>query len=276
VIGAARVGFSDAKLGLDTSREVLFAAPILDGPVPVDWERATPVTAPVSDLRKEPESALAFEEVPAAAQQPRNYAEWQKAFSAWLSRTQRLELLRHNGTKLTSNAGEDERAFRTRVQELLREQRDADVEAARKKLATKRESLVSKVSRAQEAVQREQQQASQQKTQTMLSGVAAAVGALLGRKMISTGTLGRATTAARGVGRSMKEAEDVKRAEERLAEEQQKLEAFDEQVRQELQGIAARYDAAVEIERIALAPKRGQVHVLFVALGWDPGVRPES
>jgi hypothetical protein len=71
----------------------------------------------------------------------------------------------------------------------------------------------------------------------------------------------------------MKEAEDVKRAEEKVAGEQRKLEDFDEDVRQELQQIAARYDQPVAIERIALAPKRGQVQVLFVALGWDPGER---
>jgi hypothetical protein len=274
VIGAARVAFSDARLGVDTSREVLFAAPILDEPVPVDWQRAIEVTGPIGELQNGPAAGASYGEVPGAAQQPRNYAGWQKAFSAWLSRTQRLELLRHTGTKLTSNYGEDERAFRARVQDALRGERDAEVEAFRKKFASKREGLVSKVSRAQEAVQREQQQASQQKTQTMLSWGAAAVGAILGRKVVSATTLGRATTAARGVGRSMKEAEDVKRAEQKVADEQKKLEEFDEEVRQELHEIAARYERPVEIDRVALAPKRGQIHVLFVALGWSPGVRP--
>lgn len=270
VIGAARVAFTDGKLGVDTVREVLFAAPVIDGPVPVDWERATALDVAVSDLRKEPAQGASFAEIPGPARQPRNYATWQKAFSTWLSRTQRLELFRHGPTKLTSNGSEDERAFRARVQDTLREQRDAEVEAARKKLASKREALEAKVARAREAVEREQQQAAQTKTQTMLSWGAAAVGALLGRKVLSASTLGRATTAARGVGRTMKEAEDVKRATERLAEEQQKLEAFDEQVRQELHAIAARYEQPVEIETVALAPKRGQIDVLFVALGWDP------
>ncbi|HEY0872649.1 MAG TPA: hypothetical protein VGD94_04185 [Vicinamibacterales bacterium] len=276
VIGAARVAFTDTRLGVDTAREVLFAAPVLDGPVSVDWEHATEIGVRAGDLRKEPAAGASFEEVPSAAQQPRNYASWQKAFSAWLSRTQRLELLRHGATRLTSNAGEEERAFRARVQDALREQRDAEVEATRKKLAAKRESLAARVNRAEEAVEREQQQASQQKTQTMLSWGAAAVGALLGRKVISATTLGRATTAARGVGRSRKEAEDVRRATGRLEEERQKLESFDEEVRQALHEIAARYEQPVEIERMALAPKRGQVHVLFVALGWQEQSPPRA
>ena len=37
VLGSARVGFSDAKNGIDESRDVLYAANISDGAVPVDW-----------------------------------------------------------------------------------------------------------------------------------------------------------------------------------------------------------------------------------------------
>ena len=274
LIGAARVAFSNSKLGVDTTREVLFAAPFQDGAVPVDWEQAIELRRAVGDLQQDPVPGASFEELPSAAQQPRNYASWQKACIAWLSRAQRLELLRHPDTKLTSTPGEDERDFRARVQDALRERRDAEVEAARKKFATKRETLASRLDRARAAVQREEQQASQQKTQTVLSWGAAVAGAIFGRKVISSGTLGRATTAARGTGRSMKEAEDVKRAEAKLAEEQKTLDAFDEEVRQELQAIAVRYDVAAELERVALAPKRGQVQVLFVALGWNPGDRP--
>ena len=124
--------------------------------------------------------------------------------------------------------------------------------------------------KAQAAVDREQQQASDSKTQTMLSFGAAAIGAMLGRKVFSTGTLGRATTAARGVGRSMKEAGDVKRASENVAALQAQMAELDAVVTQETQQISARFDAPLDVERVPLAPKRGQVAVQFVALGWDP------
>ena len=56
---------------------------------------------------------------------------------------------------------------------------------------------------------RESEQSSQQKLQAAVSIGATLVGALFGRKAISVGTLGRATTAARGMSRTMKEAGDV-------------------------------------------------------------------
>ena len=270
VLGAARVTFTDARLGIDTSKDVLYATPVSDGAIPIDWQQSTQVNAAPGDLLRTAPAGATFARVPAAAQQARNYATWQKSFSQWLAQTQRIDLLRHKETKLTSRIDENERDFRARVQDALRQARDAERDAVQKKFAARREVLATRVRRAEEAVQREQQQASQQKTQTMLSMGAAAIGALFGRKTFSTGTLGRATTAARGVGRTMKEGEDVKRAEQNVTEERQKLAAFDEQAQQELQQVAARYDAAVELERVSLAPKRGQLQVLFVGLGWQP------
>ena len=271
VLGAARVTFTDAKLGIDESRDVLYAAPITDGAVAVDWANAPRLDVSPADLRRDPSSAdAAYEPLPPSAQQAKNYAAWQKSFSQWLSRTERLELLRHRDTKLTSKAGEEERDFKGRVQDARRAARDEEVEALRRKYGAKRDALAERVRKAAAAVDREQQQASDSKTQTMLSFGAAAIGAMLGRKVFNTGTLGRATTAARGVGRSMKEAGDVKRASENVAALQAQIAEMDALVTQETQQIAARFDAPVDVERVPLAPKRGQVTVQFVALGWDP------
>ena len=68
----------------------------------------------------------------------------------------------------------------------------------------------------------------------------------------------------------MREAGDVKRASENVAALQAQIAELDAVVTQETQQIAARFDAPVDIERVPLAPKRGQVAVQFVALGWDP------
>jgi hypothetical protein len=271
ILGAARVSFSDTKLKINESRDVLFAAPITAGPVPVDWQMAAPVACAVRALTHEPAAAEArFAEIPQVALKPKSYPAWQKAFSQWLAHTQRVELKRHAPTKLTSHADESDRDFTARVHDALRAGRDADVASLRKKYAAKRHALTEKIRKAEAAVVREQEQASQQKTQTMLSAGAAVIGALFGRKAASTGTLGRATTAARGVGRSVKEAKDVQQAQENVRALQQQLETFDETVEQETQAITERFDTPIEFETISMTPKRGQVSVQFVALGWDP------
>ena len=124
--------------------------------------------------------------------------------------------------------------------------------------------------RAAASVDRESAQASQQKLQTGLSVGATILGAVFGRKAIGVGSLGRATTAARGVGRSMKETDDIRRANETLGAIEERARALDEEIRQETRRITEQFSAANAIERVSLAPKRGQVSVQLVGLGWLP------
>jgi len=268
-LGVARLTFADAKLKINETRDVVAAAPIRDGAVPVDWQDAVMLDIAPADLETAPADGATFEPLPKAAGTAKSYAAWQKSFASWLTGGQKLELFRHAALKMTSNAGESERDFRIRVQNAQREARDAEVEDLRRRLAEKRARLEEKVRRSQQGVQREQGQATQAKLQTGVSLAATVFGALLGRKSISTSTLGRATTAARALGRASKEQDDIKRAQENVDVSKQALEELDGQIAEETAAIAARFDAdASKLETVSVAPKRGQVMVQFVALGW--------
>lgn len=174
---------------------------------------------------------------------------------------------------LTSKPGESERDFRIRIRDAQREARDAAIDAMRKKYAARQAALNERLRRAESAVGREQEQASQQKLQTALSVGATLLGALMGRKAISASTLGRATTAARGVGRTMKESGDIKRAEDSVESIRGGLTELESEIQAETRRISAEFDAEAPLERVTLSPKRGQVTVQFVALGWVPDDR---
>jgi hypothetical protein len=271
VLGSARVAFSDAKAGIDESRDVLYAATISDVAVPVDWTGASRVDIPAASLLRAPAGSTRQEPVPSSALQPRNYANWEKAFGRWLAQAETLDVFRHRDLNLTSHAGESERDFRIRLNDANRASRDEAVEAVRRKYAAKQAQLEERLRRAEASVEREQQQASQAKLQTVVSMGATLLSAFLGRKAVSVSTLGRATTAARGIGRSMKESEDIKRADESAEAVRAQIEALDAEIQAETQRIAGQFDGTAPLERFALAPKRGQITVQFVALGWMPG-----
>jgi hypothetical protein len=267
-LGIAKIAFADPKLEISESRDVVAAARIGDGAVPVDWTSAEVVDVAPSDLGSAPEGAPTFAALPKAAAQAKNYASWQKTFTTWLAGSQTLELRRHASSKLTSKTGESERDFAIRVQTAQREARDAEVDALRKKYADKRATLEARLRRLQQSVEKEQDQASQQKLQTVVSIGATVMGALFGRKTLSTGTLGRATTAVRGFGRSAKEAEDVRRAQDNVADAQKALDELDAEIADATKAIGARYDADTAFETVKITPKRGQIAVQCVALGW--------
>ena len=270
-LGVARVSFADTKLKINETRDLVAVAPIGGGAVPVDWAQAELLAFAASDLETAPAEGATFEALPKAAAAAKSYTAWQKSFVAWVTASQTLDLYRHAGLKLTSRPGESERDFRIRAQDAQREARDAEVDLLRRRYAEKRARLEEKVRRAAQSVTREQEQASAAKVQTAVSMGATVLGALFGRKTLSMSTLGRATTAARGVGRASKEQDDVKRAGENVEVARQALEDMDGAIEEATKDIAARHDAAASaIETVSLAPKRGQVLVQSVTLGWRP------
>jgi hypothetical protein len=268
-LGAARIAYADTKLRINEARDIVAATAIGAGAIAVDWTTAELLDVAASALETTPPPGASFEALPKAASTAKNYADWQKAFVSWVAQAQPLELWRHSDLQLTSKAGESERDFRIRVQNAQREARDAAVEQIRQKFAAKRATLEEKLRRAQQGVTREQQQVTSSGLQTAVSIGATVIGAFFGRKAISAGTIGRATSAARGLGRSAKEYQDVRRAEENVDVIQKDLNDLDTQIAEQTKDIATRFDTdAGNVEKVALAPKRGQVTVQFVALGW--------
>lgn len=130
-------------------------------------------------------------------------------------------------------------------------------------------ALEEKIRRARQAVERESQQASGQKLQTMISVGATLMGALMGRKAVSASTVGRATTAARGMGRSMKESEDIDRARDSVRVVEEQRQALEDDLKLETATLEAANDPATEtFERISVKPKRTNVSVKLLGLVW--------
>ena len=269
VYGAVNVRFVDPKANVDVTELITLAAPITDGPVPVDWSQATRVDYTPEMLEPDAPEGGAFASLAAPALKAKSYDAWTKQLTASVVVNESLELFASPSTKECSRAGESERDFRARLQHSSRESRDRAVDLLRRKYAPRQAALDEKLRRAQQAVARETEQASGQKLQTAISFGATLVGALLGRKAINVGTIGRATTAARGMGRSMKEAEDVGRARENVAAIEEQRRALDEELQSAMAALESSADAATEpLTTITVKPKKTNVSVKLVALVW--------
>ncbi len=269
IVGAATVRFADTKAKIDEIRPLTVVTPLTADAIPVSWDQAEPAAFDVGQLSTDMPSGATFEELPGAANKARNYAEWTRSFIAWVSAAESLDIYRSPSLKLVSHAGESEGDFRTRLQQAARERRDAEVARLRQQFAPKAAALQEKLRRAEQAVQKEEEQASAQKTQTAISFGTTVLGALFGRKTLSASTLGRATTAARGVGRASKEAHDVTRARENVGSVQAQIEELDAALQAEVAALEATYHPATEpLESISLKPKRTGIQVQLVALVW--------
>ncbi len=271
VLGVGQVHFTDVKSGVDLTNDIAFVAPITSEPIPVSWDNAMELTVNVSDLEASPQASAQYAELPVIAGKAKSYDDWSRDFANWIYRTQKLDLWRSPSLKVASNLGESERDFRVRLQQKAREQRDEEAERLRQKYATKIASLQEQIRRAQQVVEREAEQAKQQKMQTAISVGATLLGAFVGRKAVSYSTLGRATTAARGAGRIAKEAQDVGRAKETVAALEQRLQQLEADFRAEMDAIAFKIDPLNEtLEQVAIRPAKKDISVRLTALCWLP------
>lgn len=269
LFGAAQVRYTDAKARVDATETLQAMAPVADGPVAVDWAQAGECPFTPGDLEAQPGGDASFAPLPPAALKPKSYDTWQKAFVSWVYGTRKLTLLRSSALSLVSNPGEAEGDFRVRLQQAARERRDQAVAELREQYARRLTQLQDRLRRAQDAREREQNQASTQKMQTAISFGATLLGALMGRKKVTTSTIGRATTAARGVGRTMKEAEDVKRAGETVEAVQRQIAELEAELAAQAATIETTMTAG-PLETLEVAPKKTGIGVQVVALAWAP------
>jgi len=271
LLGAANLMFADAKLGVDQSRDVVVLASIPTAAGASAWSDAREVALDATALVTAPPQTAPHAALPPIAAKPKSYDAWRRELDDCLYRTIAMQLFRCTSLNLVSKPGESERDFRIRLQEDARATRDAASEKLRAKYAPKLERLQAQLERAQTAHEREKTQLEQQKMQTAVSLGATVLGAFLGRKKLGTGTIGRATTTARGVGRSRKEAEDVARAEDNVETLEQKSADLDTEFQAEIASLSAAVDPqTAPLETLSLRPKKTSIAVRKVALTWAP------
>ncbi len=274
VYGAAAIGFSDTKTRVDLSQAAMCLTPITDNAVPVEWAASEIVDIGPNELERAPMAGVEFAPLPMAAAKPKSYAAWGKDFVTYLYGSQTLTLWRDPLTKLVSNPGESEGEFRVRTGQGGREKRDDAVDALKRKYAPKQAALQERLRRAEQRVSEQKAQADQAKMQTAISFGATLLGAFVGRK--GSG-VGRATTAARGVGRAMKEGGDVSRAQETVEAVKEQMADLDAQFKEDVAALDAQFSVgAAPLETLTIKPKKSNINAQLVSLIWAPFVVDES
>jgi uncharacterized protein YcfJ len=271
IAGAARLHYVDAKTAVDAWRETTYVAPLSDDGKDVLWVEGSAVDNLKSRLEPTATPNARFAELPAPAVRAVSFAGWAKSLESQLYQHGQLELLVCDAVALSSQPGEAEGDFRTRLSQVLREERDGQVEKLRMKFAPRLATLQDRIRRAEGSVAREQSQYSQQKMQSAISIGASVLGALFGSRRVGTGTIGRAATAARSAGRIGREKDDIARAEDTVEVLRQRLAALNEECERDIADLQSKLDPqAIDIRPVRLAPRKSDIAVGRVALLWVP------
>jgi len=265
------VHYSNRRFGIDTSEAVALAVCIEDGPLPVDWDQALEIGAAPGDIARSPLPGAAFADLPAAANRAADYKKWGNDMLRWVRQNRPLTLYQSKRFKLTSSAGETEGAFRARLAQTAREQRDLAVENLRRKYAEEYAVLQDRRMRAEQVLAREQEQAKAKKIESVISFGTAILGAFLGRKAVSSGNVTRMGTAMKSAGRLSKEQMDVVRAQETMTAVNTKIADLEERLQNDIDKLDATYDPASEpLEEVRVNLRSTDITLDIFGLLWLP------
>ncbi len=271
VAGFAKLHYVDAKLALDAWETAGWLAPLADGSGDASWEDAARDAQLKSRLVNSPADGAQYADIPGVALRAASYAAWAKDLQAQLYETARARILRSEAFKAASKPGESEGDFRARLALAAREQRDAAVAELRRRWQPKLLQLTDQVRRGDERRAREQAQLSQQKMQTAVTIGTSILGALFGRKALSSANIGRVGTAARSASRIGRESDDVTRAEESLEVVKQRLADAQRDVEAEVARLETSLDAtSIALTSVDVPARKSDIAVGEVALVWAP------
>jgi hypothetical protein len=267
ILAEAKLHYVDAKNAIDSWETVRLLVPIgADKPAPT-WTESKEAP-PAAAFATAPPAAARYGPVPGPALRAKSYADWSRTLADSLYQGRSLTLARAPELKMASRPGESPGDFRIRLRDRVRERRDAEVEKLRARFAPKLASLEERARRADQRVQRERDQFQQQSVQTAISVGATVLGALFGRRMPSVGSLGRATTAMRGAGRTMREHGEIGQAEESAEAVRGRIADLEAELKSEIERL--RTDTEPKTEEIAVRPRKADIVVERLALAWIP------
>ena len=189
------------------------------------------------DYSSEAPGGAEFADLPEDMQVTKNYKTWEKEFKEFLYRGQEMEVWKCSSPKTYSEAGETLGDFKIRLETKLSEKRDEAVEKLRAKYATKFTSLRDKIRRAEDKIEVEKDQYRQRKMESKFSMGASILGALLGRKTLSSTNVRRAKSAMTARGRASKERSDIDRAEDKLEDLENKFQDLEVEFRDAVEAL---------------------------------------
>ena len=273
VIARVHLRFDDRNAGVDHQEEweavlhPLSQAPDVSGALAVDYE--------ARDLRPNgPDGAVYV--LPTA---PIDEATWFRGLAGDLKdqlyRERSVSVFRNADLKLYSRVGETEEAFLGRCDEAGRKAADADAAKLRDRFEKKMDRVRAAIERAEDRVEQLEVDKSSRRSHELIAGVGDLLGAFFGGKKDTRSMTTRAGRVAKGASSrrstSTRTEQRLKTAEDRLEEEQVKLEDIEEALLDELSELNDAWaERAEAIETVEISLEKTDVTVDEVALLWVP------
>lgn len=271
LIAGGDVVFASAQHNIEDRRSVLHTVEIDDGAVAVNWDSAETLALPVEELRDSGDDNATYSDCPPQAGNPKAYSGWGKDYARWLRQNEKITLYSNKRFRLTSGPNETEGEFRARLQDAASEARDLAIARIRQRYSSKLTTLENRLMRAEQSIAVQKDQSTRRKLDTAVSFGTAILGAVLGRKRISSTSASKMGTAIKTASSARKEAADVERANATADKVRADIAELSDALEKEIAELDTAFDAQAEtLDEIIIRAKSTDIHVAITGLVWLP------
>ena len=260
LMAKAKVHFYSQRRGIDEERELNLSLALEGKQQSVRWDDAVEEGF---DFQKFPHTAPSkakFQSLPKIILEDKGLKKAIRELRETLYREENLVLLRCASPKLESKVEESHSDFVVRLQDILQEKKEVEIEKLQTRYAAKEKTLLTRLSRAKERVEKE----ASDSTSSMIETGIAVLGALFGKA--SPTKIG---SALRKGSKVLKERGDMSRAEERLVAIQEDMEALEYELEDKIDALNEKFNVEnCEIEEFKIKPRKTDIDIELCAVVW--------
>jgi len=260
VIAKSKVHFYNQRRGIDIQKDLILSIEIPSDLQNLRWEDAYEETVDFEKFPHNAPSKAKFQALPQVILEDKGLKKAIRELKEFIYQEQNLELLRCNSPKLESKVEESNSDFKVRLQDMLNDKKEIEIEKLQIRYGKKEKVLTDRLSRAKERVEKE----TSDSTGSMIDAGIAVIGALFGRT--SPTKIGRAFKKGSDI---LKERGDMSRAEERVVQIYEDIEAVEYELEDKIDELNEKYNADnCKIETFVIKPRRTDIDVENCALVW--------
>ena len=254
------VHFYNQRKDIDESRALMLSLALEQNQQIIHWDDAKTEEEDFEKFPYIPPSEASFQALPEVVLEDKGLKKAIRELKETLYREEKLTLFRCLSPKMESKVDESEGDFRVRVQDVLDDKKEQEIEKLQQRYDKKEKTLLERERRAKERVEKE----SSDSTNSMIETGIAVLGALFGRT--SPTKIGRAFKKGSTI---LKERGDMSRAEERLVAVQDDLDDLSQEFEDAIDALNEKYSVDnCKIETFTIKPRKTDIDVELCAVVW--------
>ena len=268
IILKGKVRFYNETKNIDQQQVISLKVPVEPDMMELNLKGAVPDNEDITSYDLKPFENARFTTLPPFLEKMKDMKRVEEKFKNYLYDNTRIELFNNRKLKLMSKPEEDLADFKSRMLDIIREEKDKAVEKFTEQYAKKEEKLEKDYLKLQEKLEKEEADVKAITTQSALSLGSSVLGALLGRTKV--GTLNTGVTGLGRASRILKEKKDVELVKKKIEVLTDDIKKLEDDLKQSIEKMSEQYNIEnYNIETINIKPKKSDIFDITVGLLWE-------